>query len=78
MEQAVPVTISTAIPWSPSDADTGALKLHYQFMPHDEIDWDAAQIPVLSDIAWKDDRARSLWANRNGVMYVLDRVTGQR
>jgi alcohol dehydrogenase (cytochrome c) len=60
------------------DADTGALRWHYQFMPHDEIDWDAAQIPVLVDLEWQGRlRKAMLWANRNGVMYVLDRATGQ-
>ena len=36
------------------DADTGKLKWHYQFSPHDERDWDAAQIPLLADIQWPD------------------------
>ena len=35
------------------DADTGALKWHYQFTPHDDMDWDAAQVPVLADIRWQ-------------------------
>ena len=60
------------------DADTGKLRWHYQFMPHDEIDWDAAQIPVLTDIAWQGRTRRvMLWANRNGVFYVFDRSTGE-
>jgi alcohol dehydrogenase (cytochrome c) len=29
------------------DADTGALRWHYQFSAHDEADWDAGQVPVL-------------------------------
>ena len=29
------------------DADTGRLKWHYQFSPHDEFDQDAVQVPVL-------------------------------
>ena len=32
------------------DADTGKLKWHFQFSPHDEFDYDAVQIPVLADI----------------------------
>ena len=60
------------------DADTGTLRWHYQFTPHDEQDWDAAQVPVLADITWKGEpRKAMLWANRNGLMYLLDRVTGQ-
>src|SRR3954454_3535001 len=60
------------------DADTGKLKWHYQFSPHNEFDWDAAQIPVLADILW-NGRARKvmLWANRSGMFYVLDRATGE-
>jgi alcohol dehydrogenase (cytochrome c) len=60
------------------DADSGELKWHYQFTPHDEIDWDAAQVPVLTDLVWQDERRKvMLWANKNGVMYVLDRASGQ-
>ena len=32
------------------DPDTGKLKWHYQFTPHDTHDWDANEIPVLADI----------------------------
>lgn len=60
------------------DADTGKLKWHYQFMPHDEFDWDAVQVPVLADMGWQGrPRKLMLWANRNGFYYVLDRTTGQ-
>jgi len=60
------------------DADTGKLKWHYQFSPHNEFDWDATQIPVLANIPFQGrDRKVMLWANRNGMFYVLDRVNGQ-
>jgi alcohol dehydrogenase (cytochrome c) len=60
------------------DADTGKLKWHYQFSPHNEFDWDATQVPVLADIQFKGSpRKVMLWANRNGLFYVLDRTTGQ-
>jgi alcohol dehydrogenase (cytochrome c) len=60
------------------DADTGKLKWHYQFNPHNEFDWDAAQVPVLADIQWLGKpRKVMLWANRNGFFYVLDRITGE-
>lgn len=60
------------------DVDTGALKWHYQFTPHDEVDYDATQVPVLADIEWQGrPRKVMLWANRNGLAYVLDRVTGE-
>ena len=60
------------------DADTGKLKWYYQFTPHDEMDYDATQVPVLADIDWQGrPRKVMLWANRNGLMYVLDRTSGQ-
>ena len=60
------------------DADTGKLKWHYQFTPHDELDYDSTQVPVLADIQWQGrPRKVMLWANRNGLMYVLDRMTGE-
>lgn len=59
------------------DADTGKLKWYYQFTPHDELDYDSTQVPVLADITWQGrPRKVMLWANRNGVMYALDRTTG--
>ena len=60
------------------DADTGKLKWHYQFTPHDEFDFDSTQVPVLANMRWQS-RARKvmMWANRNGVFYVLDRATGE-
>jgi alcohol dehydrogenase (cytochrome c) len=60
------------------DPDTGKLKWHYQFSPHDEFDFDAVQVPVLADMQWKGaPRKVMMWANRNGVFYVIDRTTGQ-
>jgi alcohol dehydrogenase (cytochrome c) len=60
------------------EADTGTLKWHYQFTPHDTMDWDATQVPVLTDMQWQGrSRKVMLWANRNGLMYVLDRTTGE-
>jgi alcohol dehydrogenase (cytochrome c) len=60
------------------DADTGKLKWHYQFTPNDEFDWDSVQVPVLANIDWQGrPRKVMLWANRNGFVYVLDRVTGE-
>jgi alcohol dehydrogenase (cytochrome c) len=65
------------------DADTGKLTWHYQFTPHDEMDYDAVQVPVLADLQWPGPDGRTqprrvmMWANRNGFFYVLDRVTGQ-
>jgi len=58
--------------------DTGELKWHYQFTPHDEFDYDSTQVPVLTDMEWQGrQRKVMLWANRNGFWYVLDRATGE-
>lgn len=60
------------------DADTGGLRWYYQFTPHDDQDWDAGQTPVLTDIEWRGrPRKVMLWANKNGLWYVLDRTTGE-
>jgi alcohol dehydrogenase (cytochrome c) len=60
------------------DPDTGKLKWYYQFSPHDEFDFDSVQVPVLADMNWKGSpRKVMMWANRNGVFYVIDRTTGQ-
>jgi alcohol dehydrogenase (cytochrome c) len=59
------------------DVDTGKLKWHYQFTPHDVYDYDSVQVPVLID-NWANNRVNVLtWANRNGNFYVLDRATGR-
>jgi alcohol dehydrogenase (cytochrome c) len=60
------------------DADTGKLKWHFQFTPHDEFDFDATQVPVLADLEWRGKpRKVVMTANRNGFFYVLDRTTGE-
>jgi alcohol dehydrogenase (cytochrome c) len=60
------------------DADTGKLAWYYQFTPHDEMDYDSTQVPVLADLEWRGRPTKAmLWANRNGLMYVLDRVSGK-
>jgi alcohol dehydrogenase (cytochrome c) len=60
------------------DADTGALKWHFQFTPHDVHDWDATEIPVLAEATVKG-RTRQVvaMANRNAFFYLLDRDTGE-
>ena len=59
------------------DADTGTIRWHYQFTPADEHDWDAAQQPILADVAWKGARVPALLTpNRNAFFYALDRRTG--
>jgi alcohol dehydrogenase (cytochrome c) len=60
------------------DADTGRLRWHYQFTPHDDQDSDSGQTPVLTDLQWQGrPRKVVLWANKNGLFYVLDRATGE-
>jgi alcohol dehydrogenase (cytochrome c) len=60
------------------DVATGKLKWHFQPTPHDEWDWDAVQPVVLADTAWRGQpRKLLLQANRNGFLYVLDRVDGK-
>ena len=67
------------------DVDSGTLKWHFQFTPHDLHDWDSNQVPVLLDPPAPPEplrragRPRKLvvQANRNGFYYVLDRETGE-
>ena len=58
--------------------DTGELKWHFQFSPHDPYDYDSVQVGVLADINWKGTPTKALlWGNRNGFFYVLDRTNGR-
>jgi alcohol dehydrogenase (cytochrome c) len=60
------------------DADTGKLKWHFQFTPHDVHDWDSNQVPVLLDRPIRGKpRKLVVTANRNAFYYVLDRSTGE-
>jgi alcohol dehydrogenase (cytochrome c) len=60
------------------DPDTGKLKWHFQFTPHDLYDYDATETLVLLD-AVLDGEPRKLLvqANRNGFIYTLDRTNGK-
>jgi alcohol dehydrogenase (cytochrome c) len=60
------------------DPDTGKMKWHYQFTPHDTHDWDSNQVPVLGEVRIGGQaRKVVMQANRNGFYYVLDRQTGK-
>lgn len=60
------------------DPDTGKLKWHFQFTPHDLYDYDATETPVLVDMEYKSaPRKLLLEANRNGFVYILDRTNGK-
>lgn len=57
---------------------TGEVVWHYQFTPNDTFDFDGNNELVLADIK-VGDRTRSvvMQANRNGYLYVLDRLSGE-
>jgi alcohol dehydrogenase (cytochrome c) len=60
------------------DADTGVIKWHFQFTPHDLHDWDAIGDPVLADLVMNGRNVKAvIQANRNGYFYALDRTTGK-
>ncbi|HTB14166.1 MAG TPA: PQQ-dependent dehydrogenase, methanol/ethanol family [Bryobacteraceae bacterium] len=60
------------------DADTGKIKWHFQFTPHDLHDWDAIGDPVLTDLVIGGRTVKAvIQANRNGFFYALDRTNGK-
>jgi len=60
------------------DADTGEARWFYQWSPHDVHDWDGINENVLLDMNWNGQRRRVLVRpERNGYVYVLDRITGE-
>jgi alcohol dehydrogenase (cytochrome c) len=60
------------------DPDTGKLKWHFQFTPHDVNDYDATETPVIVNRIFNGKpRKLLIQANRNGFLYVLDRENGQ-
>lgn len=60
------------------DANTGKLKWHYQTTPDDQWDLDAVGGFILADLQIKGrSRKVIMQAPKNGVFYVLDRVTGE-
>ncbi len=60
------------------DADTGKIRWHYQFTPHDVHDWDSTEVPVLADLTIAGQPRKVLmFANRNGFFYTLDRTDGK-
>jgi alcohol dehydrogenase (cytochrome c) len=60
------------------DANTGHLKWHFQFTPHDSHDYDSTNVPMLVDgVVRGQPRKLLALANRNAFYYVLDRTTGE-
>jgi alcohol dehydrogenase (cytochrome c) len=58
--------------------DTGKMKWHFQFTPHDLYDYDATETAVLIDGKYQGTPRKLLVeANRNGFLYVLDRTDGK-
>jgi quinohemoprotein ethanol dehydrogenase len=60
------------------DANTGKLKWHYQTTPDDNWDFDSVGQLMLADLKI-NGRTRKviMQAPKNGIFYVLDRVTGE-
>jgi alcohol dehydrogenase (cytochrome c) len=60
------------------DGDSGKVRWHYQFTPHDVHDWDATEVPVLGDLPINGQmRKVVMFPNRNGFYYTLDRTNGR-
>ena len=60
------------------DGDTGAMKWHFQFTPHDTHDWDSTHVPVLFEAEVRGVKRKLVAvANRNAFFYVLDRTSGE-
>jgi methanol dehydrogenase (cytochrome c) subunit 1 len=60
------------------DVDTGEAKFGYQKTPHDEWDYAGVNVMMLSEQKDKDGKMRKLLTHpdRNGIVYTLDRETG--
>jgi PQQ-dependent dehydrogenase (methanol/ethanol family) len=60
------------------DLDTGEARWFYQYNPHDLHDWDGINEHILVDLDWQGQRRRALvHPDRNGLVYLLDRTTGE-
>jgi alcohol dehydrogenase (cytochrome c) len=60
------------------DPQTGDIRWHFQYTPHDTHDWDANQIPILIDAQFEGEQHKLVaLANRNAFYYLLDRETGE-
>ena len=60
------------------DADSGQAVWFYQMSPHDLFDWDGVNEDILLDLPWHGAMRKVLVRpDRNGYMYVIDRLTGQ-
>ena len=60
------------------DPETGQIKWHFQFTPHDIWDYDGNTGLLLVDVQRSGKTVKALaQPNRNGYLYVLDRATGE-
>jgi PQQ-dependent dehydrogenase (methanol/ethanol family) len=60
------------------DADTGQARWAYQWSPHDLHDYDGINEQVLLDLTWNGQPRKVLVRpERNGYVYVLDRLSGE-
>jgi alcohol dehydrogenase (cytochrome c) len=56
------------------DPDTGGIKFHFQYTPHDVWDFDGVNEAILADVG-----GRRVWlhGDRNGFLYSIDRTSGK-
>lgn len=60
------------------DPDTGQARWFYQWTPHDVHDYDGINEQILLDMPWKGQNRKVLVRpERNGYVYILDRMTGE-
>ena len=60
------------------DADSGAIKWHFQYTPNDPYDYDGVNEQTLADTMVHGKMTKVvLHANRNGFAYALDRTNGK-
>src|SRR3712207_279554 len=57
------------------DPDSGEIRWHYQFTPHDLWDYDGVNENILFE---QGGRRLLAHFDRNGFLFVLDRATGER
>lgn len=60
------------------DANTGKVKWHFQYTPHDIWDYDGVNEATIVDLPMNGKIVKAVaQANRNGHLYVLDRTNGK-
>jgi alcohol dehydrogenase (cytochrome c) len=56
------------------DADSGEIRWHYQYTPHDVWDYDSTMEHILFDL---DGRKLAAHFDKNGYLFILDRTNGE-